>query len=70
MAALVALDAKRLSSERIDETLGILLKNQEDIQAVRGDPVRAMLDRARNRGVRMSYAGQEPSMAWVTSSKT
>lgn len=70
VAALVALDAKRLSSERIDETLGILLKNQEDIQAVRGDPVRAMLDRARNRGVRMSYAGQEPSMAWVTSSKT
>ena len=70
VAALVALDETRLSSQRIEETLGILLKNQEDIQAVRGEPVKAMLDRARNRGVRMSYAGQEPTTAWVTSSKT
>ena len=70
VAALVALDEKRLSLQRIEETLGILLKNQEDIQAVRGEPVKAMLDRARNRGVRMSYAGQEPTTAWVTSSKT
>ena len=70
VAALVALDDDLLTPERIDETLGILLKNQEDIQTVRGDPVRAMLDRAQHRGVRMSYAGQEPSTAWVTSSKT
>ncbi len=70
VAALVALDEDRLTPERIDETLGILLKNQEDIQTVRGDPVRAMFDRAQNRGVRMSYAGQEPSTGWVTSSKT
>ena len=70
VAALVALDEKRLSLQRIEDTLGILLKNQEDIQAVRGEPVKAMLDRARNRGVRMSYAGQEPTTAWVTSSKT
>ena len=70
VAALVALDEKRLSLQRIEETLGILLKNQEDIQAVRGEPVKAMLDRARNRGVRMSYAGQEPTTAWATSSKT
>ena len=70
VAALVALDEDFLTPERIDETLGILLKNQEDIQTVRGDPVRAMLDRAEHRGVRMSYAGQEPSTAWVTSSKT
>lgn len=70
VAALVALDEDLLTPERIDETLGILLKNQEDIQTVRGDPVRAMLDRAEHRGVRMSYAGQEPSTAWVTSSKT
>lgn len=70
VAALVALDEDLLTPERIDETLGILLKNQEDIQTVRGDPVKAMLDRAQHRGVRMSYAGQEPSTAWVTSSKT
>ena len=70
VAALVALDENRLAPERIDQTLGILLKNQEDIQTVRGEPVRAMLDRAQHRGVRMSYAGQEPSTGWVTSSKT
>ncbi len=69
IAAIVALDADRLTPERIDETLGILLKNQEDMQAVRGEPVRAMLDRAEHRGVRMSYAGQEPSTAWATSSR-
>ena len=70
VAALVALNDDLLTPERIDETLGILLKNQEDIQTVRGDPVRAMLDRAQHRGVRMSYAGQEPTTAWATSSKT
>ena len=70
VAALVALNEERLSPERIEETLGILLKNQEDIQSVRGEAVKAMLDRAQHRGVRMSYAGQEPTTAWVTSSRT
>ena len=70
VAALVALSEERVSPERIDETLGILLKNQEDIETVRGDPVRAMLDRAQHRGVRTSYAGQEPHAPWITSSKT
>ncbi len=67
VSALVALDEDRLTAERIDETLGMLLKNQEDIHAVRGEPVRAMLDRARNRGVRRSAADQEPGAGWVTS---
>lgn len=57
VAALAALNDGAVTAERIDETLGILLKNQEDIQSVRGDPVRAMLDRARNRGVRSSRTG-------------
>ena len=70
VTALVALNDNQITPDRIDETLGILLKNQEDIQTVRGDPVRAMLDRARHRGVRASYAGQEPTSAWATSSKT
>ena len=70
VAALVALDEDQVTPERINETLGILLKNQEDIQSVRGEPVQAMLDRAKHRGVRLSYAGQEPSLGWVTSSKT
>ena len=67
VAALAALNDERVEASRIDETLGILLKNQEDIQTVRGDPVRAMLDRARHRGVRASFSGQEPSTAWATS---
>lgn len=67
VAALAALNDERVEASRIDETLGILLKNQEDIQTVRGDPVRAMLDRARHRGVRGSFSGQEPSTAWATS---
>jgi MoxR-like ATPase len=49
-AALVALDREELDAETIDETLGILLKNQEDIQAVRGERIQAMLNRALARG--------------------
>jgi MoxR-like ATPase len=49
-AALVALDREELDAETIEETLGILLKNQEDIQAVRGERIQAMLNRALNRG--------------------
>jgi MoxR-like ATPase len=45
-AALVALDRDVLDAEVIDETLGILLKNQEDIDAVRGERVNTMLARA------------------------
>ena len=56
VAALVALDKQRLSAETIDETLGLLLKNQEDIQAVRGEPARGMLARALNRGARAAPA--------------
>jgi MoxR-like ATPase len=49
-AALVALDRDELDAVTIDETLGILLKNQEDIQAVRGERIQAMLNRALARG--------------------
>ena len=45
-AALVALDRHVLDADVIDETLGILLKNQEDIQAVRGERVATILTRA------------------------
>ena len=44
-AALVALDRDVLDRHVIDETLGILLKNQEDIDSVRGDRVGAILAR-------------------------
>jgi MoxR-like ATPase len=49
-AALVALNRERLDPITIDETLGILLKNQEDMQAVRGEPLQAILNRALARG--------------------
>jgi len=49
-AALVALDREELDEATIDETLGLLLKNQEDIQAVRGERLQAMLNRALGRG--------------------
>jgi MoxR-like ATPase len=45
-AALVALNRDALDAATVDETLGLLLKNQEDIQAVRGERVQAMLSRA------------------------
>jgi len=36
VAALVALDRAELDPETVEETLGILVKNQEDLQAIRG----------------------------------
>jgi MoxR-like ATPase len=45
-AALVALDREVLDADVIGETLGILLKNQEDIDAVRGDRLATILARA------------------------
>ena len=44
-AALVALDREVLEREVVDETLGILLKNQEDIDSVRGERLGAILAR-------------------------
>ncbi len=49
-AALLALDQRELDPQVIDDTLGIMLKYQDDIQMVRGEPVRAMLERSQNRG--------------------
>jgi len=47
VAALVALDRQELDPATIEQTLGILLKNQEDILAVRGERVSELLNRAR-----------------------
>lgn len=51
-AALVALDQKELEPSVIDDNLGILLKYHEDVEAVRGEPVKAILDRVRNPAAR------------------
>jgi MoxR-like ATPase len=48
-AALVALDEHELDPSAVDRTLGILLKNQDDIQAVRGERVNDLLARAQLR---------------------
>jgi MoxR-like ATPase len=45
-AALVALDRDMLDADVIDETLGLLLKNQEDIDSVRGERMETILARA------------------------
>jgi len=37
IAALVALDRQELDRETIDQTLGLILKTQEDLQAIRGE---------------------------------
>ena len=49
-SALMALNQRELEPEVIDDTLGMMLKYQDDIEQVRGEPVRAMLERSRNRG--------------------
>jgi len=49
-AALVALNRTQLDAATVDETLGILLKNQEDIHAVRGERLPDILNRALARG--------------------
>jgi hypothetical protein len=48
-AALVALDRQALDPDTVERTLGLLLKNQEDIQAVRGERVVDLLARAQTR---------------------
>jgi MoxR-like ATPase len=48
-AALVALDRDLLDAGIIEETLGVLLKHQEDIRAVSGDRLPMLLGRALNR---------------------
>jgi MoxR-like ATPase len=49
VAALVALDRTELDPATIEQTLGILLKNQEDIQAIRGERTSELLNRANAR---------------------
>lgn len=45
-AALVALNRSELDASTVEETLGMLLKNQEDLHAVRGERLQTILNRA------------------------
>ncbi len=56
-AALMALNQSELDPQVIDDTMGIILKYQDDIELVRGEPVRAMLERSKNRGARRGRRG-------------
>ena len=56
VAALVALDRQELDAATIDRTLGIVLKTQEDLQAVRGERIQQMLNRAKTPGARSAGA--------------
>ena len=51
IAALVALDVAELEPAAIEQTLGMLLKNREDIEALRGDRIPDLLNRALARPV-------------------
>ncbi|MBI3360533.1 MAG: MoxR family ATPase, partial [Chloroflexi bacterium] len=46
-AALVALDQTALEPGIVEETLGVILKYQDDVEKVRGETAKAMLDRVR-----------------------
>ncbi len=52
LSALLALNQTELDPSVIDDTLGLMLKYQDDIETVRGEPVRAMLERSKNQGPR------------------
>jgi MoxR-like ATPase len=44
-SALLALDARALTPDMVDDTLGAILKYQDDIAAVRGQGVRSLLEK-------------------------
>jgi MoxR-like ATPase len=46
VAALVALDRQTLDAEAVNETLGVVLKAREDVEALRGPRAAELLDRA------------------------
>ena len=56
-SALLALNQSELDPQVIDDTMGIVLKYQDDIEMGRGEPVRAMLERSKNRGPRRGRRG-------------
>jgi len=56
-AALLALNQTTLDPQVIEDTLGIMLKYQDDIEQVRGEPIQALLERSQNRGPRRGGRG-------------
>ena len=56
-AAMVALNQVELDAQVIEDTLESCSKYQDDIELVRGEPIRGMLDRSRNRGPQRGRRG-------------
>jgi MoxR-like ATPase len=46
-AALVALDQKALAPSTVDDTLGVILKYQDDVEKVRGEAAHALVERVK-----------------------
>ena len=46
MAALVALDRQELDVETINETLGLILKTQEDLAAIGGQQAQTLFEQS------------------------
>ena len=56
VAALVALDRDELDAETAEQTLGILLKDHDDIEALRGARIQALVGDAKARAATRSHA--------------
>ncbi len=50
IAALVALEQRELDEAVVEDTLGVLLKDHDDVEALRGARVHALVQRAKTRG--------------------
>ena len=48
--ALMALNQTTLEPQVIEDTLGIMLKYEDDIAQIRGEPIQSLLERSQNRG--------------------
>ena len=53
VAALVALDRDQLDESTVEQTLGILLKDHDDIESLRGERLKALVADASVRAVAM-----------------
>ena len=55
--ALMALNQTTLEPQVIEDTLGIMLKYEDDIAQIRGEPIQSLLERSQNRGPRRRGRG-------------
>ncbi len=59
-AAIVALDRRALDPETVRDTMGALLKYREDVEAMHGETIQGLLNRAGARGVRRGSGDGRP----------